>query len=430
MKRFRLLTLPGLALLLMLCAGAQAQYNTASFDHLSVEDGLSQSEVRSIYQDRKGFIWFGTVDGLNKYDGYSFQHFKHDPFDTTSLSNNEVTSLCEDRNGNLWVGTVSGLSRLDQATGRFTRYNQLVPPGLKGTGKDANSLFVNDILEDRAGSLWVATWGGLKRLLPVPGKDGQTHFDVRHYQYDSTDTHTLTHNGALSLHLDAAGTVWVGARNGLNRVHIPNPAAPPARQQVRFVNARNDKSPIYHSAQSVIRKIAGDRFGTLWLGTNQGLTRVHPVRQTVQEISCQHHKPDPGTDDVTMDLLMDKQNDLWIATQTNGVCKFSIEDESSVARMVHYKEEPLSGKGLKSNLIYSLYESNDPNEDIVWIGTRGAGVHKYSRAKNTFTLWSRLTNLDKSSALNATFTIYTDRYDLLWIGTVKGLVSINRRDLT
>ncbi len=429
MKRFRLPALPGLALLLMLYGGAKAQYNTASFDHLSVEDGLSQSEVRSIYQDRKGFIWFGTVDGLNRYDGYSFQHFKHDPFDTTSLSNNEVVSLCEDRNGNLWVGTVSGLSRLDQVTGRFSRYNQLAPK-LTGTGKGANNLFVNDIVEDRAGSLWVATWGGLKRLIPVKGKDGQMHFDVRHYRHDSTDIGSLTHNGVLSLYLDGEGTVWVGTRNGLNRVHIPNPAAAPAGQQVSFVNARNDKNPIYHSAQPIIRKIAGDRFGTLWLGTNKGVTRVNPARQTVQEITCQHHKPDPDTDEVTMDLLMDKQNDLWIATQTNGVCKFTIEDEASVARMVHYKEEPFSGKGLKSNLIYSLYESNDPYEDIVWIGTRGAGVHKYSRAKNTFTLWSRLTNLDKSSALNATFAISTDRHGLLWIGTVKGLVSINRRDLT
>jgi ligand-binding sensor domain-containing protein len=130
MRKLRLPALPGLVLLLLLCGGAKAQYNTASFDHLSVEDGLSQSEVRSIYQDRKGFIWFGTVDGLNKYDGYSFQHFKHDPFDTTSLSNNEVVSICEDRNGNLWVGTVSGLSRLDQATGPLL---PLQPTGARPT---------------------------------------------------------------------------------------------------------------------------------------------------------------------------------------------------------------------------------------------------------------------------------------------------------
>ncbi len=99
-----------------------AQYNTGSFDHISVEDGLSQSEVRTIYKDRQGFMWFGTVDGLNKYDGYNFKHYKHDPFDTASLSHNEVVTVLEDRQGNLWAGTAHGLNQLNRQTGRFERF--------------------------------------------------------------------------------------------------------------------------------------------------------------------------------------------------------------------------------------------------------------------------------------------------------------------
>ncbi len=429
MKKFRLPALLLPALWLCLAGTAGAQYNTASFDHLSVEEGLSQSEIMSIRQDQKGFIWFGTVDGLNKYDGYNFQHFKHDPFDSTSLSNNEVVALCEDRTGNLWVGTAHGLNRLDPATGSFIRYNQLVSAE-SGGEETGDEQYVNTILEDTWGSLWVGTWGGLKRLIPVKTSDGKIRYRIRHYLPDPANLQTITHNAVLSLYQDGAGEIWVGTRNGLNRIRIINPRMPAEGQRVLFENARNSKSPVYRLPNPVVRRITGDSFGTLWLGTNKGLTRIHPRKETVQDIACQHHKPNPNTDDVVMDLLMDGQHNLWIASQTNGLCRFTIEDEASVARMVHYKEEPFSGKGMRSSLIYSLYESKDPGEDIVWIGTRGAGVHKYSRTKNSFTLWSRLTNLDKSSGLNSTFAIGTDRHNLLWIGTVKGLLSINRNDLT
>src|SRR5919112_2041889 len=86
-----------------------AQDNTANFDHITVEDGLSQSEVYAILKDKEGFMWFGTVDGLNKYNGYTFIHYKHDPYDSTTLSHNHINTTYEDKSGNLWVGTFSGL---------------------------------------------------------------------------------------------------------------------------------------------------------------------------------------------------------------------------------------------------------------------------------------------------------------------------------
>src|SRR5687768_5958648 len=106
------------AFLLCICCicPALAQYNTANFDHISVEDGLSQSEVYTILKDKQGFMWFGTVDGLNKYNGYNFIHYKHDPYDSTSLSNNQIHSVFEDKAGNLWVGTLDGLNKFNKNT--------------------------------------------------------------------------------------------------------------------------------------------------------------------------------------------------------------------------------------------------------------------------------------------------------------------------
>src|SRR4028119_408893 len=103
-----------------------AQENTANFDHITVEQGLSQSEVYAILKDKQGFMWFGTVDGLNKYNGYNFIHYKHDPYDSTTLSHNHVNALHEDKSGNLWVGTLFGLNKFDKHTNTFTRYPRLL----------------------------------------------------------------------------------------------------------------------------------------------------------------------------------------------------------------------------------------------------------------------------------------------------------------
>ncbi len=249
---------------------------------------------------------------------------------------------------------------------------------------------------------------------------------VRHFSNDSLNTKSLSDNSIRALYKDPAGTIWIGTSNGLNRLKIDNPQATPAQQQVWFENSWNSNSPIYETTHLAIRAITGDRFGTIWLGTNYGLNRIDPQNGILTEYACPHRKANPEMDDLTMDLLMDKHNELWIATSTNGICKFTIEGKGPVTKMVHYKEAPFASKGLKSNLIYSLYESDDPNE-VIWIGTRGAGVQKFSRAKNTFTLWNRITNLDKSSGLNATFAIGADSHGLLWVGTVSGLVCIDRK---
>jgi ligand-binding sensor domain-containing protein len=126
-------------------------------------------------------------------------------------------------------------------------------------------------------------------------------------------------------------------------------------------------------------------------------------------------------------LLVDQKGELWIGTQFNGVSKITMQDKHTIASIVHIKDDYYADRGLKSNMIFSLYESKDAHEDVVWIGTRGAGVHKYSRAKNKFVLWNRLTREEKTFATNSTFAIHTDAEDLLWIGTQKGLVRINRK---
>ncbi len=182
-----------------------AQTNEIKFERISVEEGLSQSGVNCILQDRQGFIWFGTGDGLNKYDGYEFKKFRHDPDEPHSLSNNDVRVIYEDRAGVLWVGTRNGLNRFNRAGGTFTHW--VNEPG------NPNSLSHNDVFsiyEDRAGVLWIGTnGGGLNRF----DRDKET---FSRFVNEPENPNSLSHNDVFSIYEDRSGVLWIGTGSGLN----------------------------------------------------------------------------------------------------------------------------------------------------------------------------------------------------------------------
>lgn len=396
----------------------QAQDNTANFDHISVEDGLSQSEVYAILKDSQGFMWFGTVDGLNKYNGYNFIHYKHDPYDTTTLSHNHINTLYEDKSGNLWAGTFDGLNKLDKKTNTFVRLNHISNP-------KTSPVTVTSIYEDRFHTIWVGTSQGLKRLIPQGNKGT---YNTRTYANDSTQAYSLSHNWVNTIFEDKKGNIWVGTARGLNLLTIKDPSKKPEQQQVVFTHAYNSNNPVFNVSYPSISGIAEDHFGNLWVATSRGLNRIDTKAGTVE---CYYHQPGNHkslSDNVIEALLVDQKGDIWVGTQANGICKLILKDKETVSDILHYKDDFSANKGLKSNMIYYLYESSDENEDVVWIGTRGAGVHTYSRSKNKFVLWNRITGQDRSSASNSTFAIFTDQTDHLWIGTQRGIYRINRKN--
>jgi len=195
-----------LALLAVLApSGLEAQAERR-FERFSTGDGLSQSNVRSILRDHRGFMWFGTDDGLNKYDGYHFVTFKRDPEDPGSLSDNYVTALMEDAQGRMWIGTRSGgLNALDTTSGRITR---LLPD--LGDPESLSHHWVTSLLEDRRGRLWVATAGGGLNLLERPA-GGRPRF--RRF----TEDDGLVDNDVMAILEDDDGSLWLSTRRGLAR---------------------------------------------------------------------------------------------------------------------------------------------------------------------------------------------------------------------
>jgi ligand-binding sensor domain-containing protein len=192
------------------CGRLGAQEVPLTFDRLSVDDGLSHSTVYAIHQDHRGFMWIGTLEGLNRHDGYGFEVYRHDPADPGSLAGDLVLAIAEDRDGDLWIGTFDGgIDRFDRARERFEHWRH--DPAGGGLSHD----FVRGLLVDRDGVLWAATDGGLDR------------FDRERRAFAQVGQDPPEPGGAPSrqvyaLFEDGSGELWVGTGAGLLRLDRPS----------------------------------------------------------------------------------------------------------------------------------------------------------------------------------------------------------------
>ncbi|MFD1143428.1 two-component regulator propeller domain-containing protein [Larkinella insperata] len=381
-------------------------------DQISVDNGLSQSEVYCILKDSRGYVWFGTQDGLNRYDGYQITHYKHNPFDSTTISHDQIMSMYEDAHGRIWIGTVNGLNRYDPVTGRFWRCNNL----LKVKQRRFGLMTVNAITTDRFGTLWLATSLGLKRFIP----GAKDRHEVAHYTIESEDDHRAQMVNALLI--DARGTLWVGTGNGLAQLPVTKPGAASAQPQEVTIGARSLNQQ-YKLPDPWVKTLAQDEYGTIWAGTARGVARINPQLKQ----SEQYPEIDQRTGGQSISSLhVDRYAVLWIGTDQGGIVRYKIASDQHVRYIDGIQEDLFGKKGLKTGYINSIYEGPAQREDVVWIGTHDAGVQLYSRSKNTFRQWPVMTSRQQSSAASLVFAVTTDRLGKLWIGTHEGLIQIDR----
>lgn len=372
---------------------ASSAGNRIRFEHISIEQGLSQSSVLCMLQDSKGFLWFGTWDGLNKYDGYSFTVYKYDPEDPYSLGDNTVWSMVEDRAGVLWVGTGRGLDKFDRETGRFVHYQN--DPG---DPRSMSGNRVSSVYEDHSGALWVGTEDGLNRF-------ERNTKQFTHYRNDPGDPRSLGNDTVRSIYEDRAGVLWIGTRGGLDRFD---------RETGYFTHYRSDPNDPYSLSGDTVVAIHEDQAGAFWIGTtSRGLNRFD--RETGRFTPYRYHPNDPRSlsSDAVTAIYEDQSGTLWIGTSEDGLNQFDRESEE----FIHYQHDPGDPGSLSNDRVWSIYEDRS---GVLWIGTNGGGLNTFDVRRRGFVRYQHDPNDPDSLGYNDVLGIYEDTSGALWIGTAGG----------
>lgn len=366
------------------------------FEHFDQLQGLNSRTITCGLQDTRGILWFGSEDGLIRYDGYTFQEFVFDPADAHSLSANLVYALAEDHHGQIWVGTVGGgLNRYDPKTGRFVRY-QHDPAEPRSLSHNA----VVSLLVDDQDNLWIGTeGGGLNRL----GPDRQEFIRYRHNP-DARDT--LANDTIWHLYQDRRQRIWIGTFGGGLDLYLPETEG--------FRHFRHQPNDPESLSSDTIGAIFEDRQGQLWIGsTDAGLNRFDP--DTGKAVRFQNRPEDFNSigHNHIWTIHEDDQGILWLTSFGGGLILF----DPARGQFASYRHQPTVATSLSSDLIWFILESRDK---ILWLGTDGGGLNKLVKRSLAFnhilTDASRPISL-KHDGINA---VAEDRDGMLWLANDGG----------
>jgi two-component system, sensor histidine kinase ChiS len=369
LRRFKRFSAIACFLLLWLLASETLISQQLAFRHLTIDDGLSQNAVFSILQDSRGFMWFGTKEGLNRYDGRNFVIYKHNPFDTTSISDAYVTKLMEDSRGNIWAGSLSGdVNVLQRETELFCKI-----PLENVSGENVTTNEITDIAEGPDGTIWIATKGdGLIHIL-VDDNTG-CNYSYRQYLHDPADDRSLISNRVGNLFFDEHQTFWIGTEDGLNQFHEISGSF-----TLTKFETRHPEAPAI-SGEYKITSIYLSTTGDFWIGAQSGLikfdrdTKEYEFHPNLYEVfrygwgSINH-------------IAEDHDGHLWVGT-SYGLMRF----DPSANLYTYYKHDPLNPRSLSHNLISSVMIDRT---GILWMGTSGHGINILDLKANRFNTLTR-----------------------------------------
>ncbi len=391
-NRARIFQVPGWVWFLSLFLSGMA-WGQLRFDRITIEDGLSQGSIQCILQDRDGFMWFGTEDGLNKYDGYHITIYRKKNESSNSLSGNRIYALFQDREGILWIGTAgAGLNRFDPEKEQFSHFYH--------DTQDSESLSHNDITtiyEDRDQRLWIGTYGGGMNLFER--ETGR----FRHFRHDPDNTNTLSDDQVTEIFQDRDGQLWIATASGLNRFD------PETSRFTRFLNDPDDPKSLSHNEPTSIHQ---DQLGRLWIGAfGGGLNRFLPESENFIHFRHEADRDQSLSSDRVKATLTDRSGDLWVGTRNGGLNRYRPE-----RGFEHFLHDPSDLFSLTDSDILSLYEDR---AGVLWIGTVN-GLNKFDRNGERFLHFRKHPNRPGSLSHNRVKTIYEDRTGALWIGTFGG----------
>ena len=475
--------MPFLIFVLLLSTALNANENKSSEDYqfrqLTIKDGLSQSAVLCIMQDRRGFMWFGTANGLNRFDGYNFITYVNNPYDSTSISDNEVSALFEDAQGYIWIGTLKGVinkfnrrtetfesfypdssSDADKQNELYTSYpisfvrnsnnsitsisednNDNIWIGTWGNGlyrfdkknkkfehfslrsNDPNSLSFNRItkvLVDKKSAIWIGTFGGgLNRVIKIQDRNQNYSYKFIHYK-SKNNNNSLSNNDIVSIFEDSQSNLWIGTYNGgLNKLDNSQKFVPV--EEAYFKQYNSDQSQVklhYKTIMSIVESNEGD----IWLGTlGEGLIKFNPASNSI--LNFKHNPLDNNSlpDNDVIAIEKDKSGILWIGTSLGrGICELQINKK----KFNHITYNPGEPNSLSDNVVWSITQDND---GYIWLGTYRGGLNKMDKQKKKVTVFKHNPNNPGSLPDNHIRSLAVDNHNNLWVGCFEGGLSMYNR---
>ncbi len=383
-----------------------AQPKNLQFRHLTRENGLSHSWVHSIFQDKYGFMWFGTDDGLNRYDGYNFRVYRNNFQDQNSISSSIVMAMLEDSKGDLWIGTRQGLNLFDRGKERFIRHHKFLQQE------------ISSIVEDKERNLWIGTTNDLFRL------------DFKSDSLYSYPPNIISHDrilassgGIRALLIDSRDHLWIAADYGLFLYN---------KEKDSFIDYFHKDEDLYSISNNDLYSILEDKSGRLWIGTSKGLDLFTNANEYPRKGIFIHYKNivndrrsiSKGT---VLSLLEDTEKKLWIGIENGGLDLMRLDNfKPGENNFSHFKNEPGRASSLSNNSVYSLFQDVQCN---IWIGTFGNGINSVNVMSDKFIHIMNESGVKNSLSNNQVHAFYEeDNY--LWMGTDGGLNRYNKKDGT
>ena len=438
MKKYkRVLAVITLYIYLNLSVGTIFAQNQPNFKTLNIDNGLSQSTAEAIFQDSNGYIWIGTNDGLNRYNGVDVKIFKS-TLDNTNLASSYILSINEDNSKRLWVGTDAGISIIDLSDYSIKNYKYFFDEN----GNKGELLNVHTILKTTSGHMLVGTYNGVHILneennrfervinsqkyltntnvqnmtqdkdgnIWICTDDGINKIDIlskKIYKYPSTDEISLKMTNTITF--DTDNNIWVSTYE--NGVYILNP------KTNEFTNYKHDEDNKYSIPSNTTKSILQDKNGTIWIATEEGLSKYIGSDKFIT-YKNKSYDPTSIASDIVYTIMEDKSGLLWVGTYT-GVSIFDPYSE-----IISFKNDPMDNNTLSSNVIHGIYEDEDSQ---LWVGTRDKGINIIDKNNNIKHLYAGTGENNLSS--NAIRTI-TGKDNIIWVGTRNGINKINKDTMT
>ena len=429
-KKLITTTLVGITVLTPINKLSYAQSKNLIFNNINIEQGISQSTIEAIFQDSEGYIWLGTNDGLNRYNGYEFKIYNYEEYQN-SISHNGITDITEDKYGNIWVNTVSGVNKINKKTEKISNYTEI-----NGKIKEDST---TEIIVTKDNNILVGTYEGLNIY-----NAKEDRFDIILEQKDG-----ILSSCIYSIDEDINGNIWIGTELGLNKLSKDFKVLETYTSESEiynifcddengFVWAGSDSSGLLKIDTKTkevkqyinniedlnslpanqVGAIIRDSKGNLWVGTTNGLARYNEKNDSFDVYKNKVYDKNSLVYNDVRSIIEDREGVLWVGTYS-GISIF--DTESSIK---YYNAGLDDGYLLSENMVHGIYEDD---EGYLWVGSRTKGVNIIDRENNT----SKSINMENNNVIQSnSINDITGYKDFIFVATDAGVLKINKKENT